>query len=612
MNKIFAKAAAVVLIGSMGLAGTSCSDDLDLKNPNNFGYGSYWEDQQQYQMFIYALSNQFRANYPYQILFGAGELRAGTLTTNLINGSGPLDVDVIANNYNEAHAQYSTFGGWYGYIANLNELIYQCENAKEGILDAKVKSGLLAMGYGMRAYSYFRMYRMYGGLPLRLEPDVLFGEYDPTKLYMARSTAEETLNQIKADIKTSLDNWAAAGDWSFNSKKYYYWSKAATEVLAGEVYLWSAKVATGDHTTANAAADVAAAKGYFSNVINNYGYSLYPDFREMFSTSGNSETIFSVCYSNPSDRDDKNNYINLSAGQNAMVWSKAAGAGTTAWSVQDATGFDWIEDGSASMFGYTYNPETQKQTAYSCWANFAPSPNRYMYKNALFFQYDEADSRRRCFMPLYSLTEEQDAAFTDNELVPYISDFNPKDYNMLGSFFMKYVPTVAEGQSSYAWWNDGIVYRLGLVYAYMAEIANFEHDNNGVEYYINELRKRAYGDNWDASVHAYHAGSFADNESAIMRETDKEFVNEGQRWWNLRRLTLVQGGTQLDHFVFQPQGCVGYGLNPAANPWMVESDGTPVVTNQPILNANEEYKLLWPIDKGLLDSDEEIKQNPGY
>lgn len=609
MNKIFAKVAAVVVIGSMGLAGTSCSDDLDLQNPNEFGYGSYWKDQQQFTMYQYALANQFRGNYTAQLLFGAGELRAGALTTNLINGSGPLDVEIINNNLNESRAQYSAFAGWYDYIANLNELIYQCEGENGDVLEANVKEGLLGVAYGMRAYSYFRMYMMYGGVPLRLEPDVLLGEYDPTKLYKARSTAEETLNQIKSDLNTSLTHWNASNGWSFGgAHKDYYWSKAATEMLAGEVYLWSAKVATDDHTTANADADVATAKGYFSNVINNYGYSLYPKFREMFSTPHNSEFIFATCGTSISDN------VALNAYQAMLIWSKASGASTTAWSYQDASGFNWREDEGVSLFNEYYDPATKTTSQYTCWATFGPSPNRYLYKNALFFQYDYEDARQKCFLPLYAPTDEQMEAMQGEDFVSYIEDFDPHDYKMLGSWYMKYVPSVAEGQQSYAFWNDGPIYRLGLAYAYMAEIANYEGDNAGVETWINGLRKRAYGDNWDETLYGYHAGTFAENESAIMREKDKEFVNEGQRWFDLRRLTTVKGGTQLDHFLFQPQGCVGYGLDPAANPWMVENTGTPIATTTPVLTAQEEYKALWPLNKALLDSDPLLDkhQNPGY
>lgn len=606
MNKIIAKSLAAVFIGTVGLIGTSCADDLDLQNPNEFDVNSYWENQDQAEMFIYALANQFRGSFPSQVMFSAGEMRAGTLETNLINGSGAINVDAIGNVIDIAHTQFSNFAGWYGYIANLNELIYKCENAREGMLDDNVKNGLLGIGYGMRAYSYFQIYKMYGGVPLRLEPDVLLGEYSPVKLYKARATAEETLNQIKADINTAMTHWNAAGDWNFSSKKDYYWTKAATEMLAGEVYLWSAKVETGDHTTANADADVATAKGYFSNVINNYGYSLYPDFRGIWTTPHNSESIFAMCNTSTSDN------VTLGGYQPQMIWSKAAGAGTTAWSIQANNPFYWVKDGSASLFGYTYNPVTEQQVQYSVWDNLSPSPNRYMYKNALFYQYDYEDSRKECFMPMYGLTDVQSALLQQNELVPYIEDFDPEEYKMIGSFFLKYIPSIAAGQISYQWWNDQPIYRLTLAYTYMAEIANFQGDNSGVEYYINEVRKRAYGANWDPARFGYTAGSFVDNESAIMREKDKEFACEGQRWWDLRRLTTVPGGSQTDHFMFQPQGCVGYGLNTTTNPWMYEVGGGMIQTVTPVLSTNEVHKLLWPIDNDLLGSDPLIKQNPGY
>ena len=96
-----------------------------------------------------------------------------------------------------------------------------------------------------------------------------------------------------------------------------------------------------------------------------------------------------------------------------------------------------------------------------------------------------------------------------------------------------------------------------------------------------------------------------------MREKDKEFVGEGQRWWDLRRLTTVKGGNQTDHFVFQPQGCVGYGLDVVANPWMTEQKAVVQVAT-PVLTREWEYKLLWPVDLTLIGSDPLIKQNPGY
>ena len=81
------------------------------------------------------------------------------------------------------------------------------------------------------------------------------------------------------------------------------------------------------------------------------------------------------------------------------------------------------------------------------------------------------------------------------------------------------------------------------------------------------------------------------NELAILHEKDKEFVQEGQRWWDVLRMTLTKGGK---HLVFCKE----------AN---LKNNG------QPILNeATEAYKVLWPIEQKMLDKDPEIKQTPGY
>ncbi len=602
MKNMFSKLAVVAVVGT-GLALGSCADQLDQVNPNEFDATSFWKEQSLYEGNVYALENFFRGKTP-DITFWAGELRAGSLTTDLINTSGPVNIDYINNMYSEATTQYTVFGGYYGMVALLNQLIYQC-NIQEGILTENVKEGLLGLAHGWRAFCYFQMYKMYGGLPLRTEPDVILGEIRPAELYMARSTAEQTLTFIKNDIQESLNHFANS-TWQLSAAKAdYYWNKWATTMLKGEVYLWSAKVATGDHTTANAAADIETAKQAFLEIVNSGKYSMVRDYFSIWTTPHNKESIYATCYTNTTDGATFSSY------QGQMLWSKSAGAATNAWSKQDATGLALIDDNSASIFGYTYNPETKKQTQYSCWNQLSPSPNRYRYKNSLYYQYDDADSRKTMFFPQYYLTEDETVLQSNNKLVPYIEDFDVTKRNLMGTFFYKFKASIPEGKSAYGWWNDMPIYRYTMVIAYLAEIANFQDDNAGVEKYINMIRERAYGANWDQSKYGYVAGSFVDNESAIMREKDKEFVGEGQRWWDLRRLTTVKNGNQTDHFVFQPQGCVGYGLNIADNPWMTENK-VVVETVSPVMPTSWEYKLLWPVDLTLIGSDPLIEQNPGY
>ena len=600
MNK-YIKTLAIGLMTGASVLTTSCN--LDYKPIDNFSANSFWGSQTEFEGFITAISNQFRSDNASNVLFYAGELRSGVFEMATIDGSGIINSEPIQNLYDADHPQFSTFGGYYGFIANINELIYRCNNTN--VLSDKVKNGLLGMAYGYRAFSYFQMYRMYGGVVLRTEPDVILGNYEATLLYKGRSTAEETLNQIKEDIKTSLEYFAQTDYVYRSSSKDYYWTKAATEMLAGEVYLWSGKVETGDHQ-ANAA-DVATAATYFNNVINNYGFDLQDDFYSVWTTPHNKESIFSVCYSSEND----GTYYNVPPFQ--LLWARTTGTSyLNYWSNMDQEGWGHVK-GVANRFGQWYNKETDKSANIEIWDKCSFGPCRYTYKNSLYYQFDENDSRVKMFYPMWNLTQEE----RDNG-INYLDNFDPKDgkHKLAGTFVCKFRPSIPSGSTTYQMVVDMPIYRLAMACLYAAECANYAGDNAAVVKYINKIRERAYGDKWDEDVYGYTAGDFKANETALMREWDKEFVAEGQRWWNLRRLTTVKGGTQKDHFVFQPEGCLGFGLDTANNPWMTDINGNLIETNVPVLNGTtqDEHLLLWPLDKGLLGSDTELadQQNPGY
>lgn len=600
MNK-YIKTLAIGLMTGASVLTTSCN--LDYKPIDNFSANNFWGSQTEFEGFITAISNQFRSSNASNVLFYAGELRSGVFEMATIDGSGVINTEPIQNLYDADHPQFSTFGGYYGFIANINELIYRCNNTN--VLSDKVKNGLLGMAYGYRAFSYFQMYRMYGGVVLRTEPDVILGNYEATLLYKGRSTAEETLNQIKEDIKTSLEYFAQTDYVYKSSSKDYYWTKAATEMLAGEVYLWSGKVETGDHQ-ANAA-DVATAATYFNNVINNYGFDLQDDFYSVWTTPHNKESIFSVCYSSEND----GTYYNVPPFQ--LLWARTTGTSyLNYWSNMDQEGWGHVK-GVANRFGQWYNKETDKSANIEIWDKCSFGPCRYTYKNSLYYQFDENDSRVKMFYPMWNLTQEE----RDNG-INYLDNFDPKDgkHKLAGTFVCKFRPSIPSASTTYQMVVDMPIYRLAMAYLYAAECANYAGDNAAVVKYINKIRERAYGDKWDEDVYGYTAGDFKANETALMREWDKEFVAEGQRWWNLRRLTTVKGGTQKDHFVFQPEGCLGFGLDTANNPWMTDINGNLIETNVPVLNGTtqDEHLLLWPLDKGLLGSDTELadQQNPGY
>lgn len=59
------------------------------------------------------------------------------------------------------------------------------------------KNYYLGQAYGLRAFYYFDLYRVYGGVPIRLGVEVVEGELDPLKLSLGRAKPSEVMAQIK-------------------------------------------------------------------------------------------------------------------------------------------------------------------------------------------------------------------------------------------------------------------------------------------------------------------------------------------------------------------------------------------------------------------------------
>ena len=516
---------------------TSCTNDLlDLAPIDYYGSGSYWKTEANFDTYIDGLHQNMRdVAFTHDVILG--ELRGGSyLVGTSTDGTGVSYGEVLTQNFDAEHTGISNFGDYYGKITNVNLFIARLE-ASDVVPDAKKKQ-YLGIAYGLRAFYYFDLYRTYGNVPLRLTVEVIDGEINPVNLRMPRTDASKVLAQIKSDIDSSLDNFGS--DTSFSLGKDY-WSKAATLALAGEVYLWSAKVATLDQS-AGGSADISKAKGYYEQLLSGYGLALQDDFAKVFSCKNklNSEVIFAIHYDETEATNGFNMYTYMSDGR-----------GITATQLNEQ--------------GETFGDPLDLNGA---------GGQRYQYINNMFLAYDKADSRRLAtFLPSYDKDTYAESGVL--ELYGTVCAKNSGHTNDAGVHYFD---------------SDMIYYRLGGVYLALAEIANYLGVNSDVEKYINLVRERGYGANWDKTLYGYKAGSFTDNELAILAEKDKEMVMEGQRWWDVRRMTLTKDGK---HLVFCPEG------NPAG-------DGTS------LLKDAEAYKVLWPINSGVMSNDPSIKQTAGY
>lgn len=528
---------------AVALVATSSCNVLDLGPIDYYGSGNFWTTESQFDGYVYTLNNYLRNSCSnHAIIFG--ELRGGLYKTGSgsTDGSTRLNGEIVTQNFDEDHTGVSNFGGYYGAITQTNLFIKQLENTE--ILPEAKKKNYLGIAYGIRAFLYFDLYRTYGAVPLRLDTAVIDGELDPLKLYMARHTPGEVIKQIKEDLKSSLANFGDDKSWDkYNHGSKITWSKAATEYLAGEVYLWNAKVAVSDINGTHAAepGDITAAKTYFENVVSNYGLSLVSSYADVFKTTNkaNSEVIFAIRYKeDEAGNGIVSNYTHMTDGRGVLM-------------------------NQVNADGTPFGDPLDLRGAGGQW---------YEYADELYLSYNPEDKRRDAtFVPCYSKPE-----------------FDKGNVVLLTTVVKKNIGHT-NTSGVHVWDADQIYYRLPGALLALAEIANYEGNNAKVEEYINQVRERAYGADW-ADEFKYVAGSFEQNELAILAEKDKEFVQEGQRWWDLRRMTTVKGGAETDHLVF--------------------SEKAPI--SGAVLPTSQAYKVLWPIDKTLRNSDKELKQTVGY
>ncbi|WP_085535193.1 RagB/SusD family nutrient uptake outer membrane protein [Massilibacteroides vaginae] len=501
-------------------------DSLDLTPEDYYGSGSFWNNSSQVEGFMLGLHNDLRSTD--RSVFNLGEARGGTS----VLGATALGTSIINttpikdNNFTKDNTGISNWNGYYSKILQVNIFIGKVENECSFLSDTE-KSYFLGQAYGLRAFYYFILYRTYGGVPVIDNAAVLNGATNAQDLYTKRSTAKETLSFIKEDINKS-ESYFASSTLTTNPKSL--WSSDATLMLKGEIYLWSAKVTTQDQIPS--VDDIQIAKKAISSLINKY--SLCPNFEDVFSciNKGNDEIIFTIRY--------------LEGEATSWAWDFVYPNFNFVDQVYGRDGIIMGDTLDAKSTGYYFNA----------------------YKFELFESYDSMDMRR-------------DATFLDF----YMKDEN-KSITGKGLILRKFMGII-NSTNNRIYVSDIPIYRYAETLLLMAEIEN-KLGNNPAQY-INEVRKRAYGLNFNPEIHEYKDLGYSQNELAILKERDKEFVWEGKRWYDVCRMQDAEG-----------------------KPLVFSTDITYGST-QPILNFDSEaHKLLWPIDVNTLNNDPLLEQTPGY
>lgn len=505
----------------LAFAAASCRKSLDLAPVDYYGDGNFWQNEAQVTNFMVGLHKQFRDN---QFTFvRLGEMRGGGFSNVDRQNTSLNELPVIEQRIEETSTGVSNWAGLYSPILQLNLFIQKVE-AVDFLAETK-KTYLLGQAYAMRAYYYFQLLRTYGGVPLRLEPEVLNGTTDPVALRKARATEADVLAAVKADVDKAVTLFGAAGIPADKSQ----WNPAAALMLKGEVYLWSAKVY-------NNTPDLAVAKTALDAIT---GTALQANFADVFSygKKNNSEIILAIRYR---------------VGEAEM--------GNYSTFLYSTFNFDNLHVKDST----TTSPTLVDPLVIAA-TNSQQIIQRYGYTFELFQSYDLADKRRNATFYDYYKTS---TTGTPPIVRPTVRN----------TALVKFLGTIDANKRYFS--DDWPVYREADRLLMLAEIVNAEGGDPTP--YIKPVRDRAFGGNDPAP---FVNSSKDANELAIFAERSKEFVYEGKRWYDLRRMKY--GNEPL---VF---------ISPN-HPYGVLDKGT------------QTYKILWPIEPAIWTNDPLVDQTPGY
>lgn len=271
-----------LLILSLVLGCSSCTDFLDESNPSNFTQQNYFRTAEHARSVVnsiyadlrYAANGDYGGNPYFMTDFLTG--LAGTKVSQNVNIN---NIRLVVNNSDNEYSK-----SWWNYayraIANSNLAITYIPGIE---MDNTTKSKCLGEAYFLRAYNYFNLVRLFGSVPLVLVPV----DASSPELYPQQASVEEVYNSILSDLKKAEESELG---WTDDSGRV---TKATVKSLLASVYLTMAgfPLEKGKEYYA-----LAAAKA--KEVIDNGSYRLFSSYADLHNveTQNKGEHLFMIQY----------------------------------------------------------------------------------------------------------------------------------------------------------------------------------------------------------------------------------------------------------------------------------------------------------------------------
>ena len=258
----------ISFISAFMLFNTGCEEYLDVKPVSSITSASFWNEPGDAEAYLVGIYNSLRSRLN-TIYYG--EDRGDSFEPGQI---GPVS-QAWAQSLRADNAP--SWAGFYNTVYHVNRLLFEIDNIE--FIIQEDKNRILAEAHTLRALLYFQMAKVWGDVPLVIEPT-----QNADVELVARTNVNEVFTFINNEITEALSLFPEQG--YINKNRI---SKPATYALQADVKMWTGKVLGGGQ------ADFETALAAIANVEAS-GVSLLSTFGDIFKSNKkkNSEIIFSI------------------------------------------------------------------------------------------------------------------------------------------------------------------------------------------------------------------------------------------------------------------------------------------------------------------------------
>lgn len=563
---------------------SSCNQVLDIDDLNNYNPDLVWNDAN--------LANAYMAGiYP---MFGNWSPNADNLSEQLV-GIAFYPTRVTISN--------GEFKNWnYNRIRLINQAIVDVNN---GTLEQEVKDNIIGQALFMRAYTYFDMVRYHGGVPYITIPQDRYED----DLYVRRNSTKECFEFILKDLDeaisklperilpTSADYGKIDGNFALAFKAKVLLHMASPQFNPSNPW---------DNTYWTQAYEVNK-QAY--EKLKSQGYRLVENYEDIALVERNAETVFAVINSYP------NKVANWDYGVRPGSESRGPAYACPTWEfikqfpMKDGKSFD-------DPTGAYYKSEDQLLQSY--WENRDPRFEKSIVWNGKIYEVSGKTGKRQ---------------YTALGIAHELDDFgiNPKagvnstNLDRYSGFFIEKNSLLRLTQAEVQQYDvDYIVMRFAEVMLNYAETANETGHIDDAKAILLEIRKRAGIEPGAEGDYGIKATTREEMREAILAERNIEFCFEGHRFWDLRRLRMLDrldGTTKhgVEAIAINPDGTemtMAEARAKADRFELVEKDFKYSLLQVPRsgvqTNSVPETYYFFPIQQDVLDRNKNLEQNKDW